>query len=94
MTNKKAVLSKFLDIKNCKRYDESWDKVVFKFIEMGRGSTAQAQMLVTGCKFVLAAMLMDALVEYGYMAPAELGFKVLITKEEFCEILDNRKTKC
>lgn len=94
MTNKKATTNKFLDIKNCKRYDGSWDKVVFKFIEIGHGSTAQAQMLVTGCKYTSACMLMDAFVEYGYMAPAELGYKILITKEEFCEIIDNRKTNC
>lgn len=91
MTNKKATANKFLDIKKCKKYDESWDKVVFKFIEIGYGSTAQAQMLVTGCKYAPACMLIDAFVEYGYIAPDELGYKTLITKEDFCEIIDNRK---
>ena len=81
---------KFKDIKTHNKYDESWDKIVYSFIENGHGSTAKAQSIITGNGYVAACRVMQVLIDYKYMCPAEFQYDVMITKKQFDEIIAKR----
>jgi len=80
---------KFEDIQKHEKYVDKYDDVVYHFIERGNGSHAQAQRILDS-SYVRAAMAIDALVKYGYIAPSNMYYKTLITKKEFDEIIAKR----
>mgnify|MGYP000886958948 CR=1 FL=1 len=80
------------DIKDYfKDFDRRVDEVVFGIID-GKAETTNAWMQrVLQCGYPKAHSLIDTLTEIGYIENSEFGFKCVITKEQYQEILDSRK---
>lgn len=86
---KKIKREKYEDIKNHEWYNDKYDEMIYFFIENKNASHAKAQRILA-CSYVRADMALCALEKYGYIAPSNMYYRTLITKEEFDEIIAKR----
>jgi len=77
------------DIKEHEWYVDKYDEMIYFFIENGNASHAKAQRILD-CSYVRAGMALCALEKYGYIAPSNMYYRTLITKEQFDEIIAKR----
>lgn len=80
------------DIKDYfKGFDRKVDEVVFGIIDGKAERTNAWIQRVLQCGYPKARSLVDILTEIGYIENSEFGFKCIITKEQYQEIIDSRK---